>query len=112
MGRADDGKVREADRSYPAPTNDSGGERAVPVEFVEFEVGRQRAGLRMVVVPSVPSPWGEAAKGALHYAGMWPGCSRIGTHRVETRHVLRGRDQERGGARGERGRPRRITTTL
>jgi len=38
----------------------------MPVEFVDFEDARQRGGLRMVVVPRVPSPWGEAAKGILH----------------------------------------------
>ncbi len=38
----------------------------MPVEFVEFEKARDRDGLRMVVVPGVPSPWGEAAKGILH----------------------------------------------
>jgi len=36
------------------------------MEFVEFEAARERAGLRLVVVPRVPSPWGEAAKGLLH----------------------------------------------
>jgi glutathione S-transferase len=38
----------------------------MPVEYVEFEAARKRDGLRMVVVPGVPSPWGEAAKGILH----------------------------------------------
>lgn len=38
----------------------------MPVEFVDFEDARQRAGLRMVVVSGVPSPWGEAAKGLLY----------------------------------------------
>jgi glutathione S-transferase len=38
----------------------------MPVEYVSFEDARDRAGLRMVVVPGVPSPWGEAAKGILH----------------------------------------------
>lgn len=36
------------------------------MEFVAFEEARRRAGLRMVVVSGVPSPWGEAAKGILH----------------------------------------------
>ena len=36
------------------------------VEYEDFEVARERGGLRMVVVSGVPSPWGEAAKGALH----------------------------------------------
>jgi len=38
----------------------------VPVEYVDFEEARTRDGLRMVVVPLTPSPWGEAAKGLLH----------------------------------------------
>ena len=42
----------------------------MPVEFVDFEAARDRAGLRMVVVPGVPSPWGEAAKGILHVKGI------------------------------------------
>jgi len=37
----------------------------MPVEYFDFEEARQRRGLRMVVVPGVPSPWGEAAKGIL-----------------------------------------------
>jgi glutathione S-transferase len=41
-------------------------EISMPVEYVEFEAARNREGLRMVVVPGVPSPWGEAAKGILH----------------------------------------------
>lgn len=36
------------------------------IEFVELEEARKRGGLRMTVVPGVPSPWGEAAKGILH----------------------------------------------
>jgi glutathione S-transferase len=36
------------------------------VEFVEPEEAKRRGGLRLVVVPGVPSPWGEAAKGILH----------------------------------------------
>lgn len=38
----------------------------MPVEFVDFDQAREAAGLRMVVVPGTPSPWGEAAKGILH----------------------------------------------
>jgi glutathione S-transferase len=38
----------------------------MPVEYVDFEEARERDGLRMVVVPGVPSPWGEAAKGILY----------------------------------------------
>jgi len=36
------------------------------MEFVDFEQARQRAGLRLVTVRGVPSPWSEAAKGILH----------------------------------------------
>lgn len=35
------------------------------IEFVELEEAKARSGLRMVFVPGVPSPWGEAAKGML-----------------------------------------------
>jgi hypothetical protein len=38
----------------------------MPIEFVDLEAARDAAGLRMVVVSGVPSPWGEAAKGILH----------------------------------------------
>ncbi len=38
----------------------------MPFEYVDLEDAKQHEGLRMVVVPSVPSPWGEAAKGILH----------------------------------------------
>lgn len=38
----------------------------MPIEYMNFEEARKRDGLRMVVVPGVPSPWGEAAKGILH----------------------------------------------
>ncbi|MAE97052.1 MAG: hypothetical protein CL910_20570 [Deltaproteobacteria bacterium] len=38
----------------------------MPFDYVSFEEARDRKGLRMVVVPGVPSPWGEAAKGILH----------------------------------------------
>jgi glutathione S-transferase len=38
----------------------------MPVEYVDFEEARRHTGLRLVVVPGVPSPWGEAAKGILH----------------------------------------------
>jgi glutathione S-transferase len=38
----------------------------MPIEYVDFEAARARTGLRMVVGPGVPSPWGEAAKGMLH----------------------------------------------
>src|SRR5215472_15577444 len=35
-------------------------------QYIGVEEARKRKGLRMVVVGSVPSPWGEAAKGILH----------------------------------------------
>lgn len=38
----------------------------MPVEFVEFEAARSAKGLRMIVVPGIPSPWSEAAKGIFH----------------------------------------------
>jgi glutathione S-transferase len=36
------------------------------IQYVSVEDAIQRAGLRMVVVGGLPSPWGEAAKGLLH----------------------------------------------
>jgi glutathione S-transferase len=36
------------------------------IQFVSVEEAINRAGLRMVVVGKVPSPWGEAAKGFFH----------------------------------------------
>jgi glutathione S-transferase len=42
----------------------------MPIEFVDLEAARDAAGLRMVVVSGVPSPWGEAAKGILHVKGI------------------------------------------
>lgn len=38
----------------------------MPFEFVEFEQARNAPGLRMTVVPGIPSPWSEAAKGIFH----------------------------------------------
>lgn len=38
----------------------------MPVHYVELEEAKAANGLRMVVVPGVPSPWGEAAKGIFH----------------------------------------------
>ncbi len=38
----------------------------MPVNYVDFEQARTQQGLRMVVVPGIPSPWAEAAKGILH----------------------------------------------
>ena len=42
----------------------------MPFEYVSVEEAIARAGLRMVVVSNVPSPWGEAAKGILHLKGI------------------------------------------
>jgi glutathione S-transferase len=39
-------------------------------QYIGVEEARRRNGLRMVVVGSVPSPWGEAAKGILHIKGV------------------------------------------
>ncbi|HXY96351.1 MAG TPA: hypothetical protein VEH00_05195 [Steroidobacteraceae bacterium] len=39
-------------------------------EYIGVEEARTRAGLRMVVVGDLPSPWGEAAKGILHVKGI------------------------------------------
>ena len=39
-------------------------------QYVSVEDAIGRAGLRMVVVGGVPSPWGEAAKGILHSKGI------------------------------------------
>jgi glutathione S-transferase len=38
--------------------------------YIGIDEARQRAGLRMVVVGNVPSPWGEAAKGIFHIKGI------------------------------------------
>jgi len=40
------------------------------IEFVSVEEARARPGLRVVMVGTVPSPWGEAAKGILHHKGI------------------------------------------
>jgi glutathione S-transferase len=39
-------------------------------QYVSVEDAIGRAGLRMVVVGGVPSPWGEAAKGIFHIKGL------------------------------------------
>ncbi|HEY6353442.1 MAG TPA: hypothetical protein VIY30_03050, partial [Burkholderiaceae bacterium] len=38
----------------------------MPFQYLSVEDAIGRAGLRMVVVGGVPSPWGEAAKGIFH----------------------------------------------
>jgi len=42
----------------------------MPFEYVSIDEAIARRGLRMVVVGSVPSPWGEAAKGIFHIKGI------------------------------------------
>lgn len=42
----------------------------MPFQYVSVDEAIGRAGLRMVVVGGVPSPWGEAAKGILHIKGI------------------------------------------
>jgi len=39
-------------------------------QYVGLDEAIARPGLRMVVVSSIPSPWGEAAKGILHVKGI------------------------------------------
>lgn len=38
----------------------------MPFEYVDFDQARNAPGLRMTVVPGIPSPWSEAAKGIFH----------------------------------------------
>lgn len=38
--------------------------------YISVEEAIGRGGLRMVVVPNIPSPWSEAAKGILHVKGI------------------------------------------
>jgi glutathione S-transferase len=40
------------------------------LEFVSLDEARRSQGLRLVVIGGVPSPWGEAAKGLVHVAGV------------------------------------------
>jgi len=42
----------------------------MPFEYVDFEAARAAQGLRMIVVPGVPSPWSEAAKGIFHVKNL------------------------------------------
>lgn len=42
----------------------------MPFEYVPFEAARDATGLRMTVVPGIPSPWSEAAKGIFHVKGL------------------------------------------
>ena len=47
-------------------------------EYVSVDEAIGRAGLRMVVVGEVPSPWGEAAKGLFHLKGLdWVGVRLV-----------------------------------
>ncbi len=38
----------------------------MPVNYTDFSEAQDQQGLRLVVVPGLPSPWSEAAKGILH----------------------------------------------
>lgn len=42
----------------------------MPFEYISTENAINADGLRMVVVRNVPSPWGEAAKGILHFKSI------------------------------------------
>ena len=42
----------------------------MPFEYISTEDAISADGLRMVVVRNVPSPWGEAAKGILHFKSI------------------------------------------
>ena len=37
------------------------------IQYIDFEQAQQQAGLRMIVVKGLPSPWGEAAKGIFQF---------------------------------------------
>jgi len=63
----------------------------MPVEFVDFEEARAMKGLRMVVVPRVPSPWGEAAKGILHVKRIPWVAVRLDVSNAELVDWIRGR---------------------
>ena len=41
-------------------------ETLMPVKYTDFKQAKDQAGLRMVVVGGLPSPWSEAAKAILH----------------------------------------------
>jgi glutathione S-transferase len=50
----------------------------MPIQYVSVEEAISRDGLRMVVVGSVPSPWGEAAKGIFHLKKLdWVGVRLV-----------------------------------
>lgn len=42
----------------------------MPVNYVDFEQAKDSEGLRLIVMPGIPSPWSEAAKGILHVKGI------------------------------------------
>ncbi len=42
----------------------------MPIQYLSVEEALPHPRLRMVVVPNIPSPWGEAAKGFLHIKGI------------------------------------------
>lgn len=66
----------------------------MPFEFTDVEDARGRSGLRMIVVPGVPSPWGEAAKGILHVKGLPFVAVRLDNRNEEMTRWAAG---ERGG---------------
>ena len=44
------------------------------IKYIKLEDAKQQSGLRMVTVPGIPSPWGEAAKGILKVKNIpWHG---------------------------------------
>jgi len=49
----------------------------MPIDFVDYATARKASGLRMVYVPMVPSPWGEAAKGIIHVKGLSCTATRL-----------------------------------
>lgn len=55
----------------------------MPIEYSDFEATREANGLRMVYVPGVPSPWGEAAKGILHVKGIDYTATRLDGRNTE-----------------------------
>lgn len=49
------------------------------IEYVDLETAKAATGIRIVVTPFVPSPWGEATKGLLQIAGLRALAVRRGT---------------------------------
>lgn len=55
----------------------------MPLNYIDVEEARQKAGLRMVVIKGFPSPWQECAKGMLHVKGLDWSAICLKTHRAE-----------------------------